>query len=59
MAAKAGHWRIAGASALSDARLAYRKEMADLGISGCDIDAFAAHATIGTHRIFRAQLPPW
>lgn len=54
-----GHWRIAGASALSDARVAYRKEMADLGISGCDIDAFAAHATIGTHRIFRAQLPPW
>jgi len=54
-----GDWRISGASALSDARFAYRREMADLGISGGDIDAFAAHATIGTHRIFRAQVPPW
>lgn len=54
-----GDWRISGASALSDARVAYRREMADLGISGGDIDAFAAHATIGTHRIFKAQVPPW
>jgi len=54
-----GDWRISGASALSDARVAYRREMADLGIAGGDIDAFAAHATIGTHRIFSAQVPPW
>jgi hypothetical protein len=54
-----GDWRISGASALSDARVAYRTEMADLGISGGDIGAFAAHATIGTQRISRPQVPPW
>jgi hypothetical protein len=59
MDATGGDWRSSSASALSDARVAYRREMADLGISGGDLDAFAAHATNGTHRIYKAQVLPW